>query len=64
MSTVKDVVYVVMAQETSPESVMSCYCVCDSRTTAEQVIEQDTNRGDIHPGATVEIHVIQTPDMV
>ena len=63
-------VYVVMAIERRPaaaghqNSGHSCYCVCDSRTTAELIIENDTRAGDIHSGAFVEPHVIQTKEYV
>ena len=32
--------------------------------SAEDVIEKDTYRGDILPGATIEEHALQTKDMV
>ena len=63
-------VFVVMAVERKPaedghqNSGHSCYCVCDSRKTAALVIENDTARGDIHNGAFIEPHVIQTKEYV
>jgi hypothetical protein len=56
-------VYVVMAVDCVPAGV-SCWCVCDSRETAEAVIKKDTESGDIQPGATIESHVIQTKEYV
>jgi hypothetical protein len=68
-------VYVVMAIERTraeflraesppPDTGHTCYCVCDSAQTARKVIEKDTAHGDIHPGARVELHVIQTKELV
>ena len=62
-------VYIVMAEEPKPrageyERSRKCYCVCDSFSVAEDVIEKDTSRGDILPGATIEEHALQTKDMV
>ena len=65
-----DEVFVVMAIERRPaedghqNSGHSCYCVCDSRETADLIIENDTARGDIHSGAFVESHVIQIKEYV
>ena len=58
-----DEVYVVMAVETHDNPTaecFTCYCVCDSKQTAEDVIKMDTERGDIRPGAWHTTHVIQT----
>lgn len=63
-------VYVVMAierrsaEDGQQNSGHSCYCVCDSKQTAEQIIENDTARGDIHNGAFIEPHVIQTKELI
>lgn len=57
-------VYVVMAIDCVPEGVKSCWCVCDSRKTAEAIIKKDTENGDIQPGASIECHVIQTKEYV
>lgn len=54
-------VYVVMAVISS---FPACWCVCDSRKTAEAVIKKDTENGDIQPGAKIECHVIQTKEYV
>ena len=42
----------------------TCYCVCDSKQTADKVIETDTSRGDIRPGAWVTSHVLQTKELI
>jgi len=67
-------VYVVMAVEgNEPEGTLHellvpekevCYCVCDSRKVAVEVIEKDTKAGDIQPGATIHLHALQTKEMV
>ena len=65
-------VYAVLAVETGgqvdgagePVDDAGCYCICNTRETAQAVIDKDTRDGHIHPGATVELHVIQTLDMV
>tara|TARA_A100001015_G_scaffold242282_1_gene276762 strand:- start:318 stop:560 length:243 start_codon:yes stop_codon:yes gene_type:complete len=60
-------VYVVMAvevQQTEAAEKFGCYCVCDSRQTAEQIIKTDTERGDIRPGAWHTTHVIQTEELI
>ena len=60
-------VYVVMAVEVEKNPAaekFGCYCVCDNRQTAEQIIELDTSRGDIRPGAWITSHVLQTKELV
>ena len=63
-------VYVVMAIETGdavdghPNTGRTCYCVCDSDATAKAVIRKDTEDGSIHPGARIELHALQTPELV
>ena len=60
-------VYVVMAVEVEKNPAaekFGCYCVCDSRQTAEQIIKTDTERGDIRPGAWHTTHVIQTKELI
>ena len=60
-------VYVVMAVEARDNPAaecFTCYCVCDSKETADLVIETDTRRGDIRPGAWHTTHVIQTKELV
>ena len=65
-------VYAVIAVETNvpvdgtgqPIEQESCYCICDSRETAEAVIDKDTREGEIHPGAWITPHVIQTKELV
>ena len=60
-------VYVVMAveaQDNTATECFTCYCVCDSRDTADEVIRTDTARGDIRPGAWHTTHVIQTKQMI
>jgi len=60
-------VYVVMAAEVEKNPAaekFSCYCVCDNRHTARQVIDKDTARGDIRPGAWIASHVIQTKELI
>jgi len=56
-------VYVVMARE-DPKDFRTCYAVCDSRRTAQSVIDKDHQNGDIQAGATIEPHVMQTKEMV
>lgn len=60
-------VYVVMAVEVEKNPAaekFTCYCVCDSKQTADKVIETDTSRGDIRPGAWVTSHVLQTKELI
>ncbi len=59
-------VYVVMAVEGhhSPTEKQTCYCVCDNSETANEVIKVDTEKGDIHPNASIEIHELQTKELV
>ena len=65
-------VYVVIATETGshvdgdgePVESAGCYCVCDSWLTARKVIDNDTARGDIHPGAYITSHVLQTKELI
>ena len=60
-------VYVVMAvetQQTEAAEKFGCYCVCDSRSTAREVIDNDTARGDIRPGAWIASHVLQTKELI
>ena len=62
-------VYIVMAEEPKPRSgeyepTRKCYCVCENVDVAEDVIKKDTDSGDILPGATIEVHALQTKDMV
>ena len=59
-------VYVVMAVEARDNSAaecFTCYCVCDSQSTAREVIDNDTARGDIRPGAWITPHVLQTKEL-
>jgi hypothetical protein len=58
-----DEVYVVMAHE-NPKDFRTCYAVCNSRQTAQAVIDKDERVGDIQPGASIEAHVMQTKEMV
>ena len=63
----KEEVYVVMAVEVEKNLAaekFTCYCVCDSKQTADKVIEVDTARGDIRPGAWSTPHVLQTEDSI
>ena len=68
----RDEVYVVIATETGsqvddngkPLEHEGCYCICDTRETAEAVIEKDTRDGQIYPGAWVSPHVLQTKELV
>jgi len=72
--TMKDdqsAVFVVMALETGKvkSSVkrtngITCYCVCDSVATAQAIIKKDTEAGDIFQGASIEMHQLQTQEMV
>ena len=57
-------VYIVMAVENAIENVKSCWCVCDTRRTAKDIIKKDTENGDIQPGATIELHTIQTKELI
>lgn len=57
-------IFVVMAVDCVPEGVKSCWCVCDSKQTAQAIIKKDTENGDIQPGATIEPHVIQTKELI
>ena len=68
----KEEVYVVIAIETGspvdgsgkPVESEGCYCICDSRETAEAVIDKDTSDGQIYPGAWISPHVLQTKELV
>ena len=68
----KEQVYVVIAIETGgqvdgsgdPVESAGCYCVCDSMTTAREIIDNDTARGDIYPGAYITSHVLQTKELI
>ena len=60
-------VFVVMAAEVEKNPAaekFSCYCVCDSWVTARKVIDNDTARGDIRPGAYITSHVLQTKELI
>ena len=60
-------VFVVMAVEvlTNPAAEkFGCYCVCDNRSTAQQVIDKDTHNGDVRPGAWITSHVLQTKELI
>ena len=60
-------VYVIMAAEVQKNPAaesFTCYCVCDSMNTARQIVDKDTARGDIRPGAYITSHVIQTEELV
>ena len=60
-------VFVVMAVEVEKNPAaekFGCYCVCDSKRTADKIIETDTARGDIRPGAWVASHVLQTKELI
>jgi len=62
--------YVVMARygdksdSRLQDGSLYCHCVCDSHQTARDVIDKDTRNGDILPGAYVDSHVLQTPELV
>ena len=56
-------VYVVFVRE-NPKDFRTCYAVCDSRRTAQAIIDKDQAAGDIQPGALIESHVIQTKELV
>ena len=68
----KDEVYVVIAVETgsqvdgagNPIETEGCYCICDTRETAEAVIDKDTREGHIYSGAWISPHVVQTKELV
>ena len=68
----REEVYVVIAIETGsqvdgsgkPVEPEGCYCICDTRQTAEAVIDKDTRDGQIYPGAWISRHVIQTMELV
>ena len=68
----KEEVYVVIAIEKNspvdgsgePVESAGCYCVCDSMTTARKIIDNDTARGDIYPGAYITSHVLQTKELI
>lgn len=68
----KSEVYVVIAIETGsqvddngkPLEPEGCYCICDTRATAEAVIDKDTRDGQIYPGAWISPHVVQTKELV
>lgn len=60
-------VYIVMAAEVEKNPAaekFSFYCVCDSMRTARQIVDKDTARGDIRPGAYITSHVIQTEELI
>ena len=65
-------VYAVIAVETGgqvdgngePVGSEGFYCVCDTRETAELVIDKDTRDGHIYRGAWISPHVLQTKEMV
>ena len=65
-------VYAVIAVETNvpvngagePAESEACYCICDSRETAEAVIDKDTRDGHIYNGAWISPHVLQTKELV
>lgn len=62
-------VFVVMAVEVMKKmdqsaERFSCYCVCDTHDTAQQVLDKDTERGDIRPGGYILSHVLQTAELV
>ena len=68
----KKEVYVVYAVETNtpvdgngePTGPQECYCICDTRKTAEAVIDKDTRDGQIYPGSWISPHVLQTEESV
>lgn len=60
-------VYIVMAVEVMKNQAaehFGCYCVCDSRKTAQAVLDKDTEAGDIRPGGWIASHVLQTEELV
>tara|TARA_Y100000361_G_scaffold114760_1_gene105313 strand:- start:1060 stop:1275 length:216 start_codon:yes stop_codon:yes gene_type:complete len=65
-------VYAVIAVETGsqvdgngePVEPEGFYCVCDTRETAELVIDKDTRDGHIYRGAWISPHTLQTKEMV
>ena len=60
-------VYVIMAVEVEKNPAaekFGCYCVCDNRNTAQAIIDKDTSRGDIRPGAWIASHALQTKEMI
>ena len=60
-------VYVVMAVEVEKNPAaekFTCYCVCDSASTARAVLDKDTESGDIRPGGWITSHVLQTKELV
>ena len=58
------VVMAVEAHENPAAEKFGCYCVCDSWSTARKVIDNDTARGDIRPGAWITSHVVQTEELI
>jgi len=67
-----DKVYAVIAIETGgqvdgngePIGSEGFYCVCDTRETAELVIDKDTRDGHIYRGAWIAKTTMQTKEMV
>jgi len=67
-----DKVYAVIAIETGnqvdgngePIGSEGFYCICDTRETAELVIEKDTRDGHIYRGAWIAKTTMQTKEMV
>ena len=68
----KNEVYAVIAIETGspvdgagePIETESCYCICNTREVAQQVIDKDTRDGHIHPGAWISPYALQTEQLV
>ena len=54
--------YIVMAQDIirGKAGKLTAYCVCDTRATAQAIIDKDTERGDIAEGAEIINHTLQT----
>jgi hypothetical protein len=68
--TSEQILYIVEAVEVNKHQPLkdqtnnwSTYCVCDSRHTANNIIQQDMKTGDILRGR-IELHTLQTKESI